>query len=86
MEDELKALEANQTWILTDLPAGKRPIACKYVYKIKYNSDGSIVRYNARLVAKGYTWEEGIDYHESFSPVAKLVTLRCLLAIAAVKG
>jgi hypothetical protein len=86
MEDELKALEANQTWIMTDLPAGKRPIACKYVYKIKYNSDGSIERYKARLVAKGYTQEEGIDYHETFSPVAKLVTVRCLLAIAAVKG
>ena len=86
MEAELKALEDNHTWIMTDLPIGKRPIACKYVYKIKYNSDGSIERYKARLVAKGYTQEEGIDYHETFSPVAKLVTVRCLLAITAMKG
>ncbi|KAF5474875.1 hypothetical protein F2P56_006729 [Juglans regia] len=74
MDKELAALEANRTWELTDLPPGKVPIACKYVYKIKYNSDGSVERLKARLVAKGYTQLEGVDYQETFSPVAKLVT------------
>ena len=55
MEKKIKALEENETWILTDLPHGKQPIGCKWVYKIKYNAKGDIERYKARLVAKGYT-------------------------------
>uniref|UniRef100_A0A2N9IXJ6 Integrase catalytic domain-containing protein n=1 Tax=Fagus sylvatica TaxID=28930 RepID=A0A2N9IXJ6_FAGSY len=86
MEKELEALEANHTWDLTTLPAGKHPIGCKWVYKIKFKSDGSIERYKARLVAKGYNQLEGIDYAETFSPVAKLVTVRCFVALAACQG
>jgi hypothetical protein len=83
MQSELAALAANHTWSLTPLPPRKQPIGCRWVYKIKRRSDGTIERYKARLVAKGYTQLEGIDYHDTFSPTAKMLTVRCLLALAA---
>ena len=86
MTAEIAALEVNNTWTLTSLPSNRKPIGCKWVYKVKYRSDGSIERYKARLVAKGFTQKEGIDYIEIFSPVAKMVSVKCLLAMATVKG
>lgn len=86
MHSELQALQANDTWTLTSLPAGKTPIGCRWVYKIKHHSDGSIERYKARLVAKGFTQFEGVDYQDTFSPTAKIITVRCLLALAAARG
>ena len=85
IKEELAALEANHTWDLQPLPDRKRPIGCRWVYKMKHKFDGSVERYKARLVAKGYTQIEGLDYKETFSPVAKLTTIRCLFAIAASK-
>ncbi|RVW81531.1 Retrovirus-related Pol polyprotein from transposon RE1 [Vitis vinifera] len=82
MRSELQALQANGTWTLTSLPTGKTPIGCRWVYKIKHRSDGSIERYKARLVAKGFTQLEGVDYQDTFSPTAKIITVRCLLALA----
>lgn len=86
MAAEIVALEANNTWTLTRLPASKNPFGCKWDYKIKYKTDGSIERYKARLVAKGFTQKEGVDYIETFSLVAKMVFVKVLLVVAAIKG
>ena len=83
MAAEIVALEANNTWTLIALLADKKSIGCKWVYKIKYKADGSIQRHKARLVAKGFTQKDGIDYFETFSPVAKMVSIKVLLAMAA---
>ena len=86
MANEIATLEANNTWTLETLPPGKCPIPSKWVYKIKYKLDGTIERHKARLVAKGYTLVKGLDYHETFAHVAKLVTVCCLLAVAAIRN
>lgn len=85
MENELQALQNNHTWDLVPLPHSKKPVGCKWVYKIKLKADGSLERYKARLVAKGYTQEYGVDFYETFSPVVRMTTIRCILAVAASK-
>ena len=86
MDKEISALELNHAWDVVPLPPSKAPIACKSVYRIKYNLDGSVKWYKARLVAKRYTQQERLDYFETFSPVAKSVSIRVLLCIATIKG
>jgi len=74
MDAEMEALEKNGTWDLVNLPNGKKLVGCKWVYTIKYKADGSIERYKARLVDKGFTQTNGVDYMETFAPVAKMNT------------
>ncbi|GKV42955.1 hypothetical protein SLEP1_g50303 [Rubroshorea leprosula] len=84
MKEELQALKKTCTWDLVNLLTDKTLVGCKWVYKIKTCSDGSVKRYKARLVAKGFTQEYGVDYKETFTPIACLTTVRSLLAIVVV--
>eukprot|EP01018_Ginkgo_biloba_P022694 Gb_16845 [translate_table: standard] len=85
MKAEYDALMKNKTWRLEELP-GKKPIGYKWVYKVKYKADGSLDKYKATLVAKGFAQREGIDYEEIFAPTAKIVTIRLVTALAAQFG
>jgi hypothetical protein len=67
------------------LPKGRKPISCKWVFKIKHGVDAEIERYKAKLVAKGFTQTFGVDYNETFAPVAKFVLIRCVLALTTIE-
>src|SRR5690606_27358810 len=83
MEEEMQSLHSHKTWQLAQLPPGKKAIGCRWLFKVKRNADGTVSRYKARLCAKGFTQKPGVDFHETFAPVARVDTIRCMLAIAA---
>lgn len=85
MDNEINSIEKNKTWVLTKLPAGAKKVGVKWIYKTKRDEHGEVVKHKARLVAKGYSQREGIDYSEVFAPVARLDTVRTIIALAAQK-
>ena len=85
MLEEMKAIEENDTWELIDPPLGCHPISLKWVYKVKCDELGAIVKHKARLVARGFVQREGIDFEEVFMPVARMESVCLLLALVAAK-
>ena len=81
-DDDMRSLEKNDTWVMTELPAGKRSLLNKWVFRIKTKPDVKR-RFKARLVVKGYSQKKGIDYAEILSPFLKLTSIRILLSIVA---
>jgi hypothetical protein len=85
MLEEMRSIEENRTWELVDPPAGCRPIGLKWVFKVKRDERGAIVKHKARLVARGFVQREGIDFEKVFAPVAQMESVRLLLALAAAR-
>ena len=86
IDEELGNLDIHQTWCYTTLPQNRKAIGCKWVFKVKYDPDGSIERYKAGLVTQGFSQVHGIDHIETFATTIRRESLRIFLAIAAVLG
>jgi ribonuclease HI len=86
MDDEINSIYMNKTWDLVQLPENKKAIGCKWVYKLKFDDQGNVSRYKARLVAQGFSQKYGEDYDEVFAPVARATTFQVLLSIAGINN
>jgi hypothetical protein len=86
MLEEMKPIEDSGTWYLADLPSGRWAIGLKWVYKVKRDEHGDILKHKARLMVKGYSQRRGIDYNEVFAPVARFDSVRLLIALVAHRG
>jgi hypothetical protein len=83
MDEELASIRNNKTWEFASLPQGHRAIGLKWVFKVKKDPEGNVIKHKARLVAKGYAQRQGVDFDEVFAPVARMETVQLMLAIAA---
>jgi hypothetical protein len=86
MQSEMDAVEKNRTWELADLPRGHNVITLKWVFKLKRDEAGAIVKHKARLVARSFVQREGIDFDDTFAPVARMKSVRLLFALTAQEG
>lgn len=82
MKEGKESIEKNKTWELVDFPQGKNPIGVKWMYKVKANPKGEVVKHKARLIAKEFFQKKGIDFEEAFAPVARIVTIQLVVGIA----
>ncbi|KAH9328474.1 hypothetical protein KI387_000582 [Taxus chinensis] len=83
MDSEYQSVMKNNSWQLVDLPPGKKPIGCRWIFKTKYKADETVDKYKVRLLEKGYTQKEGIDYEEKFAATTKIKIIRMIFALAA---
>ncbi|KAK3006459.1 hypothetical protein RJ639_015697 [Escallonia herrerae] len=86
VNNEIESIMQNYTWELVDLPHGNKPLGCKWIYKRKMKADGTIEKYKARLVVKGFRQKEGLDYFDTYSPVTRITSIRILIVIAAINN
>ena len=86
MHEEYQSIMKNDVWDVVPRPEGKSVVTSKWIYKIKHAADGSIEKYKARFVARGFSQKEGIDYEETFAPVARYSSIRAIMALAAMLG
>ncbi|GJZ61173.1 zinc finger, CCHC-type containing protein, partial [Tanacetum coccineum] len=84
INDEMDSIMGNNTWVLADLPQGCKPLGCKWIFKIKLKVDGTIEKFKARLVIQGFKQKSGIDYFDTYAPVACISTIRLLIAMASI--
>jgi hypothetical protein len=85
MQEEYDSFMANNTWTLVALPIGRKFVSCKWVFKIKQGANGEVEHYKAKLVARGFTQTYRVDYNDTFAPVAKFTSIRCILALVALE-
>ena len=85
MKDEIASLQKHETWEVVPRPPNQNIVSCKWVYRLKYNADGKVICFKARLVACGFTQIFGVDYTETVAPVTRLETIRMLFALAVQK-